>query len=297
MLDESMFPTTDRDILRRQAYATDDNWRVRYETHEKYSVPKLDFAQWALSQMLWRGDEQVLDVGCGPGRYYAALRGHLPDIGYRGVDFSPGMIKNHPSHHEVMIADAQALPFEDDSFDVVMANHMLFHVYDIETAINEFRRVLKPGGVLMATTNSANSMPEFQVLLRRAITLLVPPNTPNVRPPAPPDHLFTLESGTRLLSRHFFAVVRCDLPSTFVFPTVDPVMDYLESTRSLREPQLPPGVAWKDVMVIVRDQVNHLLSHLGELVVNKVGGVLIATDSGGFIHDFVEQDKKLRVEK
>lgn len=292
-----MFPLTDRDILRHQAYVTEENWRTRYETHERYSVPKADFGLWALNQLHWRGDEYVLDVGCGPGRYCHLLQENFPTVKYYGVDFSPGMLKNHPARSSVVIGDAQDLPFEEGKFDVVMANHMLFHVYDLPGALREFRRVLKPGGILMATTNSTNSMPEFQVLLRRAITLLVPPNTPNVRPPIPPDHLFTLESGTRALSRHFYAVMRCDLPSTFVFPEVEPVMDYLESTRSLREPQLPSGVAWQDVMVIVRDQVNHLLTHLGELVVNKVGGVLLASDSGGFIHEFVEYKQRVQTPK
>jgi hypothetical protein len=65
-------------------------------------------------------------------------------------------------------------------------------------------------------------------------------------------------------------------------------MSYLESTRDLREPQLPPDVAWDDVMVIMRQQITHLINHLGELVINKLTGVLIASDNGGFIHEFVE---------
>ena len=61
----------------------------------------------------------------------------------------------------------------------------------------------------------------------------------------------------------------------------------LETTRSLREPQLPPGVSWDAVMMIVREQVRNQLNYVGQLVVHKLSGVLIASDRGGFIRDYV----------
>jgi SAM-dependent methyltransferase len=187
-----------------------------------------------------------------------------------------------------LIADAERLPYGDGSFDVLMANHMLYHVQDVEIALQEFRRVLKPDGVLMVATNSQQSMPELQVLMRRAIILLTRSNASQVQPPIPASDLFALENGSRKLARHFYGVVRYDLPGTLVFQEIDPLMAYLESTRDLREPQLPPDVAWDDVMVIMRQQITHLINHLGELVINKLTGVLVASDNGGFIHEFVE---------
>jgi SAM-dependent methyltransferase len=171
-----------------------------------------------------------------------------------------------------------------------MANHMLYHVPDITRAVEECRRVLKPNGILMAATNSIDSMPQFRELFKRAILVLTAPGK-QVHLPLPPSHLFTLESGVRLLSRHFYAVVRHDLPGAFVFDAIDPVLAYLESSRSLREPQLPPGVSWESVMLIVREQVKNQLNYVGELVVHKLSGVLVATDRGGFISDFVEHQK------
>jgi hypothetical protein len=158
--------------------------------------------------------------------------------------------------------------------------------------VKEFHRVLKPGGIFMATSNSVHNMPELQVLMRRAVTLLVPPGTTNIQVPLPHSDLFTLEGGTRNLSRHFFAVVRYDLPGALVFPSVEPLLAYLESTRSVREPQLPPEVSWDDVMLIVREQVNRLLDHFGELVINKLAGVLVATDQGDFIRNYLEHESQ-----
>ena len=60
------------------------------------------------------------------------------------------------------------------------------------------------------------------------------------------------------------------------------------ATRTLRESQLPEDVAWEDVMMIMEQQITHLVNHLGEMVVNKLTGVLVATDDGGFIEEFIK---------
>lgn len=270
----------------RQQYATDKSLRLRQEIHAKYTVPRVDYVEWVLESMKWRGDEDVLDIGCGSGNYHTVLLNKHPDVRYIGLDFSTGMLEKHPAKNRVILADAQKTPFADQRFDLVMANHMIYHMPDVGAAINEFKRLLKPDGVLMVATNSNQSMPEIQVLLRRAILLLSRSGGAHVQPPRPASDLFSLEAGTRKLSRHFYAVVRHDLPSKLVFPDIDPIMQYLESTRELREPQLPEDVQWDDVMMIMRQQITHLVNHLGELVVNKLMGVLLASDRGGFIQQF-----------
>lgn len=277
----------------RRMYQSDEALRIRTDTYARYAVPQISFPEWALGCVrAWRGDESILDVGCGPGRWYEAVQEHLPESTYLGLDLFPAMLREHPAPQRVTVADAEKLPFPEQSFDVVMANHMLFHVPNVELSLREFRRVLKPDGFVMATTNSIHTMPELQALLRRAVTLLVPPGVSHVHPPAQHADRFTLESGTRLMARHFYAVVRYDLPRILVFPTVDPVLAYLESTRPVRESELPRGVAWEDVMTVVREQVNRLIEHFGELVVNVLSGVLVATDRGDFIHEFMEQQTR-----
>ena len=62
---------------------------------------------------------------------------------------------------EGRVGDATELPFGDASFDTVIAMHMLYHVADQERAIAEFRRVLKPGGSLVVTTNGVDNMQEL----------------------------------------------------------------------------------------------------------------------------------------
>jgi SAM-dependent methyltransferase len=275
-------------------YLTEDALRIRQETHELYSEPKTDFIEWAIGSVTWQGDELVLDVGSGPGSYYTALRARYPEIEYYACDLYPAMVKHHPLKNALALADAQRLPYPDATFDVVMANHMLFHVPDVERALRELRRVVKPGGLVMATTNSIHTMPEFQALMRRAITLLSPPGTANVRVPGQHTDPFTLESGTRLFARQFFAVVRYDLPRALVFPAAEPALAYLNSTRSVREAELPQGVNWDEMMMIVREQMGRLIDHFGELTINTLSGLLVATDRGDFIDEYTDKLTKVK---
>ena len=61
--------------------------------------------------------------------------------------------------------DAHELPFPDETFDSVIANHMLYHVSDRPKAFAEIRRVLKPRGKLYAATNGENHMYELDSLV------------------------------------------------------------------------------------------------------------------------------------
>jgi SAM-dependent methyltransferase len=277
----------DSEALRRQ-YATDYHLRVRQETHDRYSVPPVNFPEWVISRATWRGDEMVLDVGSGTGTYAELLKKHLPRVRYVGMDNAPGLLRIHPVRGALTLADAQRLPFPKEKFDVVLANHMLYHVPDVDLALREFRRVLKPNGLLLASTNSLQTMPEFQALFRRSLMLLSAPGKVYSQPPPLPHNPFALENGVQQLARHFYAVVRHDLPGALVFHSVEPVMAYLSSWRSIREPQLPKGIRWDDLMLVMRDQVSRVIGHFGEIVINKLTGVLIASNRGGFIHEFVE---------
>jgi SAM-dependent methyltransferase len=263
--------------------------RLRQDVYDRYSVPQVDYHTWVLDRLQWRGDERVLDVGCGPGDYYNALLQRHPNVDYVGIDLSSEMLDANTTHPRLAQADALELPFATGIFDVVMANHVLFLLDDRAKAISEMRRVLKPNGVLLTSTNSIHTMPEFQALMRRALVLLGASGKGQVQPPQFPHHSFSLENGTKQLAEQFFAVVRYDLPTALVFPSIDPIMSFLDSTREMREPYLPEDITWDDLMMVMREQMSALLTHFGELVINKISGVLIASDQGGFIHDYVDR--------
>lgn len=283
-------PRPDQEALIREAYATDEHLAVRIRTHELYSEPKIDFQRWVVNIMRWRGDEMVLDVGAGPGMYFDLVCERIPRGQLMAGDLSGGMLRRAQQHSlaasiRFVNLDAQRLPFADGTFDVVLANHMLYHVPEIERALAEIKRVLKKSGCLVAATNSADTMPELDTLTRRACTLLGFPKQ-DIRPP---HNAFALENGTMLMARYFRAVARYDIPSVLHFPEVEPVMAYIDSTQALRVPQLPPGVTWDEFMGVMEKQVTRLIRHFGELQVQKLAGVLVGTNGGGFAADYLRQ--------
>ncbi|MBZ0317377.1 MAG: class I SAM-dependent methyltransferase [Anaerolineae bacterium] len=286
-------PHTNRDVLLRNAYADEQAVTLRYQTHKLYSVPQFDFPYWVLDRHQWRGDEFALDAGCGPGIYFDGILNHIPNGRLVSFDLSEGMIRKARSHEraaetELLVGDLEAIPFADHTFDVVLANHVLFHVADFDTTVQEIHRVLKPDGVLIAATNSHLSMAEFSILMRRAFSLLGHPVKEEEALFNPLQGSFSLENGAVKLARHFRAVVRHDIPSAFVFSEVQPVINYIASTRAMKEPELPGDITWDDFMTVMTDQVRRLINHFGELVVNKLSGALIATDNGGFATGYFE---------
>jgi SAM-dependent methyltransferase len=289
---------TDRELLTQHAYASDDKLQVRYRTHEKYTVPRVDFSGWVLDSIAWRGDEWVLDLGAGPGSYFEPVKSRIPWGRHYAADLSFGMVQRQQENaaateSKLYNADAQALPFPNHTFDVVLANHMLYHVPDIDRALAEIHRVLKPHGIVLAATNSSSNMPELNALFRRAVLLLTDFNYKNNYPESI-DRPFALENAAQIVGRHFGAVARYDLPSALIFPEAAPVLAYLDSMRDLREPGLPADITWDAFMEQMADQVQRLIAHSGKLVVKKLSGVIIGTDSGGFAAEYVSRLRATR---
>lgn len=276
-----------RKMLIERAYSDERGMLLRKHIHDDYTIPQLDMPDWVLQRFNWRGDESVLDVGSGPGTYLPAMLKRIPATQYTAGDLSVGMLKalrkDHSSEAITTTAlDVTALPFRDGSYDVVLANHVLHHVEDLEAAVLEIRRVLKNSrGLLIAATNSEYTMPEFNTLMQRAVRLLRQNPTQEFQDD-PHASQFSLESGSVFLARHFKSVARHDIPSAFVFRETRPVVEFIESSRPFYEPLLPDSVYWDDFMTIMADQIRRLVEHFGELVVNKLSGVIIATDEGGF---------------
>jgi len=120
----------------------------------------------ALQKRLAGGPAQILDAGCGTGGLIARLAPAYPAWSWTGVDVSPlgcalarerwgvplrpgfGVQAEH-ALPRIVEADITSLPFPDACFDAVVSADVLYHVADDQQALREFRRVLRPGGVLI----------------------------------------------------------------------------------------------------------------------------------------------------
>ena len=260
-------------------YRSDEGLRTRIETHRLYSRVQEPFADWLLSLAEWRGDERVLDVGCGSGATLLPVARRVPAGLAVGLDYSQAMVER--CQHEARAAGlrlgltrgtALDLPFPAASFDVVMMNHMLYHVSDIPAALAEARRVLKPGGVFLAATNGANTMPQIDQVHQAASARL--------GLPAPPDYSghrvstrFNLENGRPPIEAVFGQVAVARRADAFDFPTAEPFLRYYASLATV--PPDDPALA-ESLLAAVRAEVEAIIAERGVFTVDKEAGAFVA---------------------
>jgi SAM-dependent methyltransferase len=210
---------TDRTFLQTDAYADSTKLKSRSSLYD-YRVPPGSFYDWVLARIDWPEGARVLDVGCGPGGYLEALPSGVRAV---GLDLSPGMASEAAAHAPALVGDAASLPFADATFDRVLAPHMLYHCPDIPAAVAELRRVLRPGGVLIAITND----PEHLAELREVHVAAAGGRAPSIV-----SDRFNLTNGGAFLEASFDEVVLERFDGELVVPEVGPLVRYVASMMS-----------------------------------------------------------------
>jgi ubiquinone/menaquinone biosynthesis C-methylase UbiE len=99
--------------------------------------------------------KRVLDVGCGKGRFARVFREQEPEAELWGLDISPEMLRFVPEGIQTRAGSMTELPFENEFFDGAYATESLEHAVEIERAVAEICRVVKPGGRIVVIDKNA----------------------------------------------------------------------------------------------------------------------------------------------
>ena len=120
------------------------------------------------------------------------------------------------------VVDIQQIPYEDGSFDTVIANMMLYHVPDLDRGLSEARRVLKPGGCFYCATYGERGIMAFvnDTLGKYGIQGSV-------------GGSFTLQNGGEILGRHFASVEKRTREDGLAIPHVPDFVSYVLSLSGL----------------------------------------------------------------
>ncbi|HEX5324512.1 MAG TPA: class I SAM-dependent methyltransferase [Capsulimonadaceae bacterium] len=225
----------DQNYLRDEQYKDAANLKARMAIHDRFGVGAHPWHLWVFDHLLsLPQDARVLELGCGPGVLWAQNADRIPaGWAITLTDFSTGMLeearaKLAPIERDFRFtqADAQQLPFDDESFDAVIANHMLYHVPDRPKAFAEIARVLRPGGRFFGATNGAGHMKELEDLMR-AMSFEMPG--------AMVARTFSLENGAEQL-RPFFTDIACSrLDDGLRVTETEPLVAYIASFTPAEE--------------------------------------------------------------
>jgi SAM-dependent methyltransferase len=213
----------------------------------------------------------VADVGCGNGVYLQRLRRRRGNPIVVGFDLSAGMARAASVHAPTAVADAQALPLRDGSVDVVLCLHMLYHVPDIALAVRELRRVLRPGGLALITTNGAGHTAELKAVMDDAARWVAGTGVD-------PDwdlRRFDTDSAKAMLAEVFddVAVVPAGGASLVTYPGI--IIDYLQSWPPSAA-GVEDGPMWTEVL---REASRTVLAHFAQsptFTVTSTAAILMA---------------------
>lgn len=260
---------TDQQYLKTDQYRDSSNLDARLEIHLRFSTNPYGWFHWIFDALAKLSDDAaILELGCGPAYLWHECAHRIPNKWRITLsDLSSGMVD--AAWRNLVVTgrtfkfeeiDAQSIPYPDESFDAVIANHMLYHVPNRLQALSEIRRVLKPGGRLFATTVGECHLSEMKEWLRFV-------------------HLeksfeefsrsFTLENGFDQL-KPFFAEVRlARYEDNLQVTEVEPIIAYIRSSIHVSELS-------EDAMLEIRNDLETELKEKGSIFIRKDSGLFEA---------------------
>ena len=213
----------------KEQYSNSKNLNTRMSIHEKYSVNQLGFGNWLYQQYEFNDNMRILELGCGTGDLWANRIDYLhPGTSLILSDFSEGMVeivRNKFSFHSGVSFEQiniEAIPYEAETFDMVIANMMLYHVPDLQQGLREVKRVLKTGGTFCCATFGENGIQGYLTGTLDGYGIKIDINGS-----------FTLQNGADILKKHFAEVNRRDYIDALEVTVTEDLLDYLYSMASI----------------------------------------------------------------
>jgi ubiquinone/menaquinone biosynthesis C-methylase UbiE len=261
---------SDPQYLRNEQYLNSSNLERRIALHARFSLNPQNWHRWVFDQLDLPPGCRLLELGCGSGALWRENLERLPMTGEIILsDFSDGMVRQAQMNlsgrmaARFQVIDAQTIPYPNESFDCVIANHMLYHVPKRAQALAEMRRVLKPGGRLYAATGGEQHMCELYEMVQK-FNMEMAVEGWFVEPIN-----FTLENGQGQLSPWFGKIELRRYANALVVTEVEPLVDYILSTV-----RLSPGDARRaDLRQFILAQMD---ANGGAIRITIDGGMFIA---------------------
>ena len=214
----------------KNQYQNASNISSRINLHSLYSQNKQGWFPWVYEQCQIHPGMRILELGCGDGVLWTQNISSLPgEVSVTLSDLSSGMLRDarraigrKDSRFSFEAFDCARIPHEDRSFDLVIANHVLFYCEDIPAVCSEIQRVLTPGGKLICSTYGKKHMKEVSELAKGFDNRIV----------LSADNLyekFGKENGKEILKPYFHEISWQEYKDKLEIQDAEPLIAYILS--------------------------------------------------------------------
>jgi ubiquinone/menaquinone biosynthesis C-methylase UbiE len=252
--------------------ASTKNARAKEYLDARYSTNKYGWPKWFFDQIFFPPHATVLELGCGPASLWANNIGRVPedacilltDFRKEALDEAKKLLGARSDRFGFGVVNAEEIPYGDNLFDIVIANRMLYFLSERKKALAEISRVLKPNGVMYASTVGKNNMAEL-------INLFFDCFSVEDRERKTVADAFGLENGKEQLMEFFRSVDVRRYENELVVTGSGPLIEYVFSSRSINKKYLTP-----QRMRVFKNYLDGILRRKGSIRVTKDMGLLVA---------------------
>ena len=213
----------------KKQYANAGSLDSRISIHDKYSTNKQGFRNWIFENYKIKDGMRILELGCGTGDIWKGRRETVNRVSELILsDLSEGMLASAKAmldgyeNIRYELIDIQSIPYENEAFDIVIANMMLYHVPDMDKALSEVYRVLKKSGEFYSATYGEHGIMEYLADIFKDC---------GVKDDS--GKSFTLQNGGELLSGCFSRVDRLLYIDSLAVTDINDMVAYIRSMSNI----------------------------------------------------------------
>lgn len=254
----------DMDVVKQ--YKNSNNLKIRISLHDQFSTNKTGWFNWLFEQIDFSKVNRLLEIGCGNGKLWENRNNDFRNREVFLSDISEGMVQEVRTklgkEFNCIQADCQSIPFKDEYFDGVVANHVLFYVHDLHKGLSEISRVLRKNGTFYCSTYGKEHMKEINELVQLFDSRVTLSQNKLY-------DVFGMENGEGILKRYFKTVKFIPYEDSLIVDQAQPIIDYIMSCHGNQNEIIGPKI--QEFETFIKD----IFKRDGKIKITKQAGLFV----------------------
>ncbi|MDR2056118.1 MAG: class I SAM-dependent methyltransferase [Desulfovibrio sp.] len=260
-------------MLNNSQYASSNKYEARIYLSRKFKINPKSKYEWIFDHFPKKENLNVLELGCGTGLFWLANRNNIiKSWSIILSDYSEGMLEtarnslsriNYNFQYEIV--NAENILYSDNTFDIILANNMLYHIQNRDEAIKNIRRILKDDGVFVVSTMGKNDISELH---NHLYTFLETKNNKFRFK----EFSFSLDNGIEQLIKYFKNVVMEKYENKLEINETEAIINYYLSFNEI----------YDNVIILPEEYINGFRTYL-QNILEKEKLITATKDEGIFI--------------